>query len=345
MKKVFIKDIKEKDQINDTFLVTRKDTGISRSGKSYLNLKIADTTGELEARVWDDAEALGRKFQKDDVVSIKGFAVAYLGSIQVNITEINRVPDDSYSIREYLPASKRNIDEMAVELEGIISGMKDAHLKRLLTSIFGDPDIRERFIIAPAAKSMHHPYLGGLIEHVLSICSLAELVAGHYGENVFKDLLTAGAILHDIGKIYELSYKRAFDYTDEGRLLGHITMGVELIDNHLAGIKDFPKELATLLKHMILSHHGHLEFGSPKRPKTLEAMILYYLDDLDAKVAAINALAAADREGGGWTSFQRLFDRAIYKGGALQPAEEPPAENEGKKDAGKVELELFKKIF
>ncbi|MFQ5735538.1 MAG: 3'-5' exoribonuclease YhaM family protein [Thermodesulfobacteriota bacterium] len=168
---------------------------------------------------------------------------------------------------------------------------------------------------------MHHPYLGGLVEHALSICGLVEKVTAHYGEGINRDLLYAGALLHDIGKIYELSYKRSFEYTDEGRLLGHITLGVELVDEKLRGLKDFPRELAMRLKHMLLSHHGLLEYGSPKRPKTIEAIILYYLDDMDAKVNTVRSLVLEGGDDSAWTPYQRIFERFIYRGQA-QPEDD-----------------------
>lgn len=344
MKKAFIKDIREKDQINDRFLVTKKDVGIGKSGKQYLNMKIADATGELEARVWDDAENVSKKFAKDDVVHVKGFAVAYLGGLQVNINEVTKVPEGEFSPDEFLPASKRDRAQMMSELEKIISRLSSAPVKRLLTAIISDPDVKGRLLIAPAAKAMHHPYIGGLLEHILSMCGLATKVAEHYKDKVDKDMLIAGAVLHDIGKIYELSYQRSFDYTDEGKLLGHITLGVELIDSKLRLDKDFPRETAVLLKHMVLSHHGFLEFGSPKRPKTLEAMILYFIDDLDAKVTAINALTANGGGDGGsnWTPWHKMLERAIYKGGAGRGIadEESRVKEKPGEDA---EPDLFKK--
>lgn len=362
MKKVFIKDLREKDQIHDSFLVTRKDTGISKNGKPYLNLKIIDSSGEMDGRVWDDAEDIARKFNKDDVVFIKGFAVAYLGGLQMNVTDVRRLTEADYSLKDYLPSSKRDFTEMAAELDGIIARMTNKRLKGLLTSIFNDPDIRPKFLVAPAAKAMHHPYVGGLVEHTLSICGLAEKISVHYNTTVNKDLLTAGALLHDIGKIHELSYQRSFDYTDEGRLLGHITIGVELVEERIRQAKDFPRELAVLLKHMILSHHGQLEFGSPKRPKTIEAVILSYLDDMDAKVAAISAMSANPADtGSNWTAYQKLgFERALYKGGAPSeddapnedsvrnaaepaPASDTRGQAEVKKAALNIDLDLFKK--
>ncbi len=339
MKKTFIKDIREKDQVTGSFLVTRKESGISKSGKPYLNIKLMDSTGELEARVWEDAEELGKRFQKNDVVSIKGFAVAYQGGIQVNVTSINAVADGEYDIRDFLPSSRKDPKVMLEELDNIISGIKDTSLKGLLSSIFKDQGIRGLFSLAPAAKSMHHPYLGGLLEHTLSICGLAEKITGHYKKGINKDLLLAGAILHDIGKIHELSYSRSFDYTDEGRLLGHITMGIELVDNKIRDLPGFPEKTAVLLKHMLLSHHGQLEFGSPKRPKTIEAIILSYLDDLDAKVSTVQALAENEREkDSSWTSYQKLFERYIYKGGV--PSETKTDNREEDKN-GQGPLTLF----
>lgn len=339
-KKTFIKDIREKEHVTGTFLVTRKESGVSKNGKAYLTLKIMDSTGELEARVWDEAEELGRKFQKNDVVNLKGFAVAYQGGVQVNISAISALKEGDYSIRDFLPASRKDPKKMMEELDRIISSIKDVHVKALLDSIFDDRELRASFMDAPAAKTMHHPYLGGLLEHVLSICGLADKAVEHYGSVINRDLLIAGAILHDIGKIYELSFKRSFDYTDEGRLIGHITLGVELIDKKIAGMKGFPRELAVMLKHMLLSHHGHLEFGSPKRPKTIEALMLYYLDDLDAKINAIMTLKDNSRDGEPWTPYQKLFERYIYTG--EYNSAEQNAQPEKEESSEKGELSLFK---
>ncbi|MBI5886541.1 MAG: HD domain-containing protein [Deltaproteobacteria bacterium] len=315
-----IRDIREKDQVVGTYLVSKKDVGVSKTGKAYLNIRIMDSTGEMEARVWDDAEAVSRGFNKNDVVSLKGYAVAYQGGVQVNVSSVSALKEGAYTMRDFLPASKRPPEEMLVELDAFIAGIGDVHIKALLEAIFNDAEIRGRFSTAPAAKSMHHPYLGGLLEHVLSLCGLAEKVAGHYGSLIDKDMLVAGVMLHDIGKIDELSYERAFEYTDAGRLLGHITIGIELVDGKIASIEGFPVHKAVLLKHMLLSHHGQLEFGSPKRPKTMEAIVLSYLDDLDAKVTAVKTLIEdGPDDGTGWTPYQRMFERYIYKGAPRGP--------------------------
>lgn len=339
MKKLFIRDIKEKDPVSGHFLVTKKESGVSKSGKPYLVLRLMDSSGELEARVWEGATELARRFEKNDVAEVRGFAVAYQNNVQINVTSIKAVPEGEYSLADFLPSSGKDPEEQIARVDAIISNIKDANIKALLEAVFTDPDVRERFKIAPAAKAMHHPYLGGLIEHELSICGLVEKISSHYGAGINRDLLYAGALLHDIGKIYELSYKRSFEYTDEGRLLGHITMGVELIDEKLRDLKDFPRELAVRLKHMLLSHHGHLEYGSPKRPKIIEAIILYYLDDMDAKVNTVQALVLDERSTEPWTPYQRIFERFIYRGpvgeafdvGRIEPEQSKLAEKAEKK--------------
>src|SRR3989338_9050252 len=346
MKKIFIKDIKEKDRIEDIFLVTKKEMGMSKTGKPYLNMRLMDKTGEMEARVWDDAEDLSRKFERNNFVKVKCNALAYQGGLQLNISDVTKIDEDKAAIRDFLPASNRNPDDMMAELESIIAGIKSNPLKKLLSSFLDDAEIKNLLKLAPAAKSMHHPYLGGPLEHILSLCRLIKGVTEHY-QNIDKDLLLAGAILHDIGKIYELRFERAFDYSDEGRLLGHITIGIGMIDKKLENIPGFPKETAMLLKHMLLSHHGHLEFGSPKRPKTVEAVILYYLDDMDSKVQSMQALIEKEREiSSTWTSYHKLYERYIYKGKYLPPqalSGEEEGENSTKTEDLDAELELFKK--
>jgi len=317
MKKLFIKDLKEKQRVDTSLLVTRKTLGVSKAGKPYLALKLMDSTGELDARVWDNAESIAEDFSVDDVARVKGSALAYQGKMQLNLSSIKALGDGEYTLRDYLPASGRDPGEMMAELDAVIAAVKDPFIKGLLTSMLGDGPgggsvLRAKFMQAPAAKMMHHPYLGGLLEHVLSLCGLGVAVSGHY-KNLNKDLLLAGLILHDIGKVFELSYERSFGYTDEGRLIGHITIGTELVDSYMEKIDGFPEELRMQLKHLLLSHHGTLEYGSPKRPKTMEAIVLSYLDDLDAKVNAVETLMAEPAGEERWSPYQRIFERYIYK--------------------------------
>jgi len=336
----FVKDITEGARVESSFLVSRKETGLSKAGKPYLTMVLTDRTGELDARIWDDITALGAGFAKDDIVFVKGAAISYQGRIQLNIVDIKRAKEGGFSLQDFLPSSAKDPGAMMAEFDGMIAGVKDAHIRGLLESIFSDKEIRELFTLAPAAKTMHHPYLGGLLEHTLSLCVLGKFVAAHYGGGVNSDLLLAGLMLHDIGKIYELSYSKAFDYTDRGRLIGHISIGVELVGSKIKGLKDFPEDLSMLLKHILLSHHGLLEFGSPKRPKTLEALLVYYLDDLDAKTNSIQAVMEKRGGEGNWTEYQRILERYIYKG--AYAAGEPPKED--KKDWGaEKEPELFRK--
>ena len=364
MKRVFIRDIRERDRVDDVFLVARKDMGMSKSGKPYLSLRFMDSTGAMDGRAWDDAEALGRLFEAGDVVRVRGFAVSYRGELQLNVSSIQRVAEGGFSPADFLPSSRHDPGEMARRLDEVIASLQDPSIRALLEAIFSDHDIRARFRTAPAAKAMHHAFIGGLIEHVLSICAIVDFLVEHYRDDleINRDLLMAGAILHDIGKIYELSYASTFDYTDEGKLIGHITLGVELVNRKAAGIEGFPEKTRMAINHLILSHHGVLEFGSPKRPKFAEAIILSFLDDLDAKVAALRVMTGGVEEGANWTPYQRIFERPIYTGllgrgaAAAAPEEEgrpgppapgrPAAEEEAAPAQGAApldELDLFKR--
>ncbi|MFQ5480044.1 MAG: 3'-5' exoribonuclease YhaM family protein [Thermodesulfobacteriota bacterium] len=316
MKKVFIKDIKERDRVKDVFLVARKDMGISKAGKPYLNLRFMDSSGAIDARAWDNAEAMARGFETGDIVKARGYALSYRGVIQLNIAAIEKIPEGESSPADFLPSSRLKPEEMIKDLDKVIATLTDPSVKALLEGIFQDQDIRKRFQIAPAAKAMHHAFIGGLIEHVLSICTVVDFVAKHYKKDleINRDILMAGAILHDIGKIYELSYESSFDYTDEGKLIGHITMGVELVNKTAASIPGFPEHIRMAINHLILSHHGLLEYGSPKRPKMAEAILLAFLDDMDAKMAALRVMTEDCEEGANWTPYQRMFERPIYTG-------------------------------
>lgn len=341
MKRVFLKDIKERDKVEEIFLVSKKDMPISKSGKPYLNLKLMDKTGEMEGRVWDHAEKLSQNFKKNDFIQIKGWGILYQNVVQLNISSIKKCPEEEVDLENFLPTAARGGDEMLDDLTSIINSMKDRYLRELLMLFVNDEEIRNLWKKAPAAKGMHHAYLGGLLEHSLSLSKLVLTVVKHYNsENsdcldkdasrgINEDLLLSGAVLHDIGKIYELSYDRSFDYTDEGRLLGHITIGVEMIGKKVSLIPDFPRELSTLLKHLILSHHGQLEFGSPKRPKTVEAIMLSFLDDMDSKIQSVQSLIKKDNNDSNWTSYHRLYERCIYKGHSTGIQQvESPSEND-----------------
>jgi 3'-5' exoribonuclease len=314
-KPVFIEDLKAGEKINSAFLVSEKNMAFSQKGSPYLNVRLKDKTGEIDAKVWDNASEWEGRFQKGDIVQVYARAQSYKNQLQLNVLELKKLPDDEIDLTDYLPSSKQPADDMFAELMTYVDRIETPCLKELLNAVFRDEKIAALFKKAPAAKGFHHVYLGGLLEHTVSVTKLLTLAIHHY-PGVKGDLLLTGGLLHDIGKIYEFDYDRLVQYSDEGRLIGHIVMGLEMVDEKIAGIEGFPKALATELRHLILSHHGELEFGSPKRPKTLEALIVHHIDDLDAKVNAFRTFVDdAPEDNTRWTPFHKLLDRYIYKGG------------------------------
>jgi len=314
MEKLYVNQIKNGDKVESIFLVKEKNTGITRNGNIYLHLMLMDKTGEIKARIWDNAEEFTKKFEKNDFIKIKSRASLYQKMLQLTIKSLEYVPPDEVFIDDFLPKTKKNIEKLFNELKELTKGINNTYLKKLIELFFNDREWVRLFKMAPAAKSLHHAYLGGLLEHTLNLVKLIIEVSKLY-PRLDVDLMICGAIFHDIGKIKELSFKNVFDYTDKGRLVGHITIGVEMLKEKIKEIPDFPSELEILLEHLILSHHGYFEFGSPKRPKTLEAITLYYLDDLDAKIDGIGNLMDIDKNSSSsWTSFSKLYDRYFFKG-------------------------------
>jgi 3'-5' exoribonuclease len=313
MKSPFVKEVGPNQSISTFFLVLNKEIRQKKSGEPYLSLSLCDRTGELDAKMWDNVAEVMETFDRDDFVKVKGMVQIFHNRPQLTIHKMQRVGDHEVEFADYFPASERNPDEMFAELRGIVEGMQSAPLRRLLDALLDDPEIARRYKIAPAAKQIHHAYLGGLLEHVLSLCGLAKLTASHY-RSIDLDLLLAGAVLHDIGKIYELSYERGFSYSTEGQLLGHIMIGMRMVADKLAGIPDFPPRLRTLLEHMILSHHGRLEFGSPKLPQFPEAILLHYIDDLDSKMECMRVLVDRDNQvEGHFSAYSPALERSILK--------------------------------
>ncbi|BDV42343.1 HD family phosphohydrolase [Geotalea uraniireducens] len=317
MNKIFIGTIKDRDQVDSVFLVKDKIMAMAKNGKPYMTLRLMDKSGEIEGRVWDNVDTLSAVFDKDDFIAIRSKATVYLGKMQLIIAELKRVPEEQVCLADFLPESARAIAEMEQELAALVGSIGDGNLRGLMQSFVDDEGFMALYRVAPAAKGMHHVYLGGLLEHSLAVARLVDAIVPLYS-GINRDLLVAGALLHDVGKVREMTYLRSFDYTDEGKLLGHITIGVEMLHERIAAIPGFPVELAMLLKHMLLSHHGQYEFGSPKRPKTMEATILNYLDDLDSKINGINTHIGKEIDGQSrWTSYHRLYDRYFYKENGL----------------------------
>ncbi|MBI2985850.1 MAG: HD domain-containing protein [Deltaproteobacteria bacterium] len=313
MKSLFVADIRENQPVDSVFLVTAKNHGVTKGGSGYLTLKLADRSGEIEGKVWERAEDLGRGFEKNDFVRVRGQATLYQGKVQIRVQDISCVDEKGVMIEDFLPKSPYDADAMAGELMTILRATKNSHLRALAEAFFTDENFMDLFKRAPAGKTIHHPYLGGLLEHTLSLLRLILKVAENY-RGINLDLLLIGGFLHDIGKVYEFSFDRAVEYTDRGQLLGHLVMEVELVSAKIKSLPDFPEELAVLVKHMLVSHHGSLEFGSPRLPQTLEAVILHYLDDLDGKIQSIQSLLEKE-QGARWTSFHRAYGRNFYRGG------------------------------
>ena len=313
-KTTYVKDIKTGDRVSEIFLAAEKNLAYSQKGSPYLNLRLKDRTGEVDGKIWENALAWDKAFKKGDLIRIQARALSFKNAVQLSIIELRKVEDAEVDLADYFPVAKGDRAAMFNEILAYCGQVKTPCLSALLRAFFQDAKIVELFQRAPAAKGFHHVYIGGLLEHTLSVVRLLDLAAGHY-QGINRDLLIAGGILHDVGKIYEFSFDRIVEYSDPGRLIGHIVIGVEMVDAKIATIPDFPEQTAMELRHLMLSHHGVLEFGSPKRPKTLEALIVHYMDDLDAKVNAFQETIREDRDGeSDWTPYHRLFDRYIYKG-------------------------------
>jgi 3'-5' exoribonuclease len=313
MKSPFVIDLQPDQIITGTFLVQHKDVRQKKSGDLYLSVTLADRTGEVDAKMWDNAAEAIETFTQDDFVRVKGLMQVFQNRPQLTLHKIQPVAEADVDVADYFPASKRDRDEMFRELQGFIAGMSNPHLKALLELIFADEEVARAFRTAPAAKVIHHAWIGGLIEHVLSLCTLGKFTAAHYA-NIDVDLLLTGVMLHDIGKISELKYARSFSYSTEGQLLGHILIGLRMVEEKLRQVPDFPPKLADLLLHLIASHHGELAFGSPKVPLFPEAMLLHHLDNLDSKMECMRGLIDRDRQiEGVWTGYSSALERTVLK--------------------------------
>lgn len=335
MKSPYVNELEPNRVITTSFLVNAKEIRQKKSGELYLSLLLGDRTGEVDAKMWDNVSEVIDAFDRDDFVKVKGLIQVFHNRPQLTIHKVRRMDDSEIDFADYFPSSRRDPAEMWSELCGIIGQMTNPHLQALLQAVCADEEIAARYRRAPAAKQIHHAYLGGLLEHVLSLCALARLTARHYA-NVDCDLLLTGVVLHDIGKIYELNYERGFSYSNDGQLLGHISIAMRMLADKLQGLPDFPPRLRALVEHMILSHHGHLEFGSPKLPQFPEALLLHYIDDMDSKMECMRVLIENDRQlEGCFTTYSGALERAaLKKERYLNPAEEaarprPPAASNG----------------
>ena len=321
--KAYINEIKENDAVDSLFLVKEKSSSVTKAGNVYLRLKLVDRSGEIEARIWTSVESFAGSFEKDGFVHVTGKAVSFQERLQLNITSIEGVREEEILFSDFFPVTEKDIEEMFRSLVDISRQMKNLHLNQLLQLFWEDEAFVKLFKMAPASKWLHHNYLGGLLEHTLSVVQLALKNAGHY-PGLDIDLLITASIFHDLGKVDELSYHRSFDYSDEGRLLGHIVLGMERVEDKIRQLPDFPKELSTLLRHFLLSHHGQYLWGSPKKPMTLEAVMLHFLDDMDAKINGIQQFIKKEvPEGSRWSTYHRMFEQYFYVPALREPTELP----------------------
>ena len=315
MAKTFIADLTDGQTVMSYFLARQIQVRQRRTGEPYLSLTLADRTGEVSAVLWEGVDERVRELAEGDIVKVQGVLGSYQGGRQLTLSRLRKATPEEIALEDYLPRSEQDPAVLLAKLDEAVEAFRDAHLKRLLCGLLEDPPIRNALATAPAAKTIHHAMLGGLVEHTVSVVGLCRLLADYYPA-LNRDLLCAAAILHDLGKIRELTWDRVIDYTDAGRLLGHITLGAMLVEERIRAIPDFPPPLATSLLHCILSHHGELDWGSPKRPKTLEAIVLHYAEDLDGKVNAFLNFSARypDPQHPGWTQFNKAMDRFLYFG-------------------------------
>ena len=309
----FINNLKEGETVESVYLVREKSFDITKKGDPYIALELSDKTGMVDCRKWDALKSLFDSFSVDDFVKVKAKVEFFRNYPQLKIDSIEKTDDKSVDISLYLPVSDKNREKMFGDFLSEMSSIKNPHLKVLINSIFEDKDIAEKFKTAPAASDFHHPYIGGLLEHTLACVELARLLASKYSD-IDLDLLLCGTALHDIGKIEELSYKRSFYYTDKGRLIGHIVLGVNIVSAVIDNIPEFPAELKNLILHIILSHHGEQEWGSPKRPMCFEAIILHHIDNLDAKINGFRHFVKTYNDpDSSWTKHSKMFGEFLYK--------------------------------
>ena len=331
--RIWIRDIKVDTWVKESYLVKSKRSMLTKKGDPYLSMILSDKTGQIEARVWDRVEELSAQFKEGDVIHIEGYVTYFKDSIQLNIKEI-RPHKGKIDPSVFLESTSQDISQMMKELEDILGQIKNPYLQFIIDEFLKDSDFMTSFKRAPAGKNLHHPYLGGLLEHTLNVMKMCTQISELY-PFLDRELLLCGAFLHDIGKIKEYQYDLHFDYTHEGRLLGHLILGISMLEEKIRYIDKIPKDLILRLKHLILSHHGEYEFGSPKRPKILEAVVLHLVDEIDAKINGIYRFFETDGNEGLWTGFSRVYDRFFLKGII-------PDEDDLKNDTGfRLQEDLF----
>lgn len=312
----YIDSLREGERINEVYLCKVKQSALTKAGKPYDNLVLQDKTGTLDAKIWEPGSVGIDEFETLDYIAVMGDITSFQGNLQLNIKRVRKVQEGEYDPKDYLPVSTRDVDEMYEELTALISTVANPYLKKLLSSFFiEDKEFEKRFKFHSAAKTVHHGFVGGLLEHTLSVAKHCEYFASVYSM-LNRDLMITAAIFHDVGKLEELSTFPENDYTDAGQLLGHIVIGAEMVGERIRSIPGFPKGLENELKHCILAHHGELEFGSPKKPALAEALALSFADNIDAKMETIREIFAGVPENNlEWQGYNRLLESNIRRAG------------------------------
>ena len=306
----YIKDLREGEMVSEVYFCRKKTVAQSKTGKTYYSLMLQDKTGTVDGKIWDLNNAIGH-FEDMDYIRLDAQVTSFNNALQLNIRRVRVAEETEFDVADYMPCTEKNTDEMYGRLLSLCASVQNEHLRTLLKRFFEeDADFAARFKRHSAAKTMHHAFIGGLLEHSLSVAEICDFMAGHY-PLLNRDLLVTAALFHDIGKLDEISSFPENDYTDEGQLVGHIVMGTMMLDAKIREIPGFPKKLADELKHCILAHHGELEFGSPKKPALIEAVALAHADNMDAKVQGFVEVLKNNENSHGWLGFNRMFDSNI----------------------------------
>jgi len=308
----YIEDFKENEHIIEHYLCKQKQSLKTRSGKTYLSLRLMDKTGTVDAKVWEMNNEI-QSFEEGDMIKIDGNIVTFQNDLQLKINKLRKSREGEYITGNYIPMTDKDIDSLYAEALAIINSITHPQIRQLLENILvNDTAQAQAYKTRSAAKYMHHAYMGGLLEHTLAVANICDFMSSKY-KHLNRDILMAGALLHDVGKIYELSEMPINDYTDDGQMLGHIVIGCEMISAQVAQIPGFPHELASMIKHLIISHHGEYEYGSPKLPCTAEAILLHYADNMDAKLKTFEESFNNDKTPGPWTGYNKALNRYLRR--------------------------------
>lgn len=311
MSRRYISEFDSGESVDEVFLLVEKKLGRTRKGSHYLKLHLADRTGTIEAWVWDAKPEWLEQLAVEDYLRVRGVVEEYQERLQLRVTNFQKVNAEEVEPSDFISSTEEEVDALFEEMVSLASSVKNRHLSALLRSFLEDDEFVETFKKAPAGMRFHHPYLGGLLEHTLAVVKMVDPLCGRRELN--RDLLLTGAILHDIGKVREFEYEKIVRYSDEGQLVGHITIGAIMISERASRLKDFPPELLSMLLHIVLSHHGEYEYGSPRLPLTREALALHYLDNLDAKLFAFTeAIEKSGEES--WSEYIRMLQRRVFTG-------------------------------